>query len=243
MGGLFLLPPFLPLIAMWLEIDYIFLGFRHVIPRMSIPTKIMFQSIRVIFSFWSVVECASSVKLLFLQLVMALRGLECCHKFIGLQPVKNKTFNFHRQLALFSVVREGLTFMISPNLAIMYVIQTVCTAATVNGVTALAWHLHFFVALMGFVCGFGVAIVLHLLVMVDLESSRLQQGWWNLFAAQSESERWQRRLIQRTLKSIKPIRIPYGTLGAFKKATRTDFIDSLTNSCSDCILAWRSEFM
>lgn len=231
-----IVPPILPWIMMGLELDSIFLPFRQVLREVSIFWKIVFHTCRVLTYVWVVTEICHCLRIGALYGLLLVRGLHSCIRPLISQPISNDTLKELRKLMLiFARVRDAAAFMFTLILADIYVQVLISATSLIAYLHVIPWHFYMFVVLINVTSIAFIVIFLYMVVSVDTDSSELCRRWMRS-GSQLTS---QRNLLFRVLKSIKPIRISYGTLGNFKKTTRTDFFQSLGMNSLNSTLAIR----
>lgn len=226
-------------IFIMLDIDFVILPFNQIYPELSFPLKVAFQVIRVIMVQWALMvafhwDCTYSMIAL-----LSFRAVQACHALLLSQPVSEVLLRELRQFhVLFTVVRDLFAVQFFTVLVLIYGVVVVCTCMVVTFYASVSLVLSVFVCLLWLICVFFTVLLLSMCVSVDSMSSELHASWIHS-CGQLKSNRFQMKLIYRVLKSIKPIGIPYGTLGTFTRGTRTDYIYSIKNDSITAILAFR----
>lgn len=232
------IPAVLPWGILWLEVDipYIMLQ-RALVPYLNYYFVL---SCRVIICVWSVAEICTCFRTLALIAIMGFRGMHSCHLLLISQPISEFVIMKLRQLeVLFAVIRDWCSFTFSAYLGMIFILLITVVTGAFTTFSVLAWYVYIVGDLIAIITAALVSIILFLVVSIDLASGQLHQIWKRSLT-QVTMQPLTRRLLLRKLKSIQPIRIPYGTLGAFKKATRTDFFSSLTIHTLNSILTFGS---
>lgn len=243
--SLSLIPIFLPPLALWLKMDplYLAVGHRSLIPlaRLSFPEKILFHLARLLVELFCAVKTCNCFRMVGLLGIIFFRDLELCYNELKYQPVSDVTIRDLKQLhLLYPIIREVKLFLFPVFLALIYILILVCVTVTmlISTNQHIPAELYLIIILTLVVGVTSVGIFLHLAVSIDVKSSSLHNVWLNS-CSEIEVPPYRRRM-HKTLRSIKPIRIQYGSFGSFKKATRTDYLNSLLLHCLNCILTVKS---
>lgn len=235
------IPFFLPSIAMWLELDTVFLISQHliVVPDLSSHGSIIYYLCRLIVCTWHTIELCNCVRVLALCAILSFKAIHSCHSFLMVQTLSDEVLKELTQLRIITTdVLDFTAFLFSIHLSCMYCIVIMCTTLAVTTVNLIPWHFYAFVVLIGSINLAIVVIVLFLVVSVDRSSLDLQSRWMQSCGDLTISV-YSRRLFYKTLISIQPIRVPYGTLGSFTGTTRTDFLHSLATNSINSIVTLR----
>lgn len=196
---------------------------------------------RVFMCVWSVSEACDCFRSLALVGITWFRGLHYCLIQLTSQPVCDSVLMELGQLqVLFAFVRDFLAFIFSSYLGMIFILLITVVTGAFTTFSVLAWYIYIIGDLIAIITAVLVSVILFLVVSIDLASGQLYQNWKRSLS-QPNIQPVTRRILDKKLKSIQPIRIPYGTLGAFKKATRTDFFSSLTCHTLNSILTFRGD--
>lgn len=231
-----IIPPFLPWMGIWLELDMPFIMKQQLLGKYC-KMKTLGIVIRVTCCLLTAVEVCNCFRLLSLLAIPEFRSLHSCHMLLHLQPICEYVLRELMQLKiLFGLIWEWTAFLLCTYLATVYVVLLASATGLVAMVNEIPWYLYSFAVLIAFVNLSLITVLLFLVVSIDQISSELHQVWMRSLS--QHHSHFKRRLLRKILESIRPIRIPYGTVGAFKQATRTDFFSSLTENSLNCILAF-----
>lgn len=230
-------PLFQPATLLWKRLDFIFITFRNLYLNLNFHGRIVFNGLRAVIFQWAILEVCAVYKTLGLFAVLTLRGLRVSYSTLATQPLTEVTMMELRRLCVvFPIIRDFIAYLFSADLAVMYIILVGLNTAVVTARDIMPWFLYCVVVFAWLISTIIVHIVLFLVVNVDLKGTILVDTW-NHSCAKVQVTPFQRRLLRRMLRSSNPVRIPYGSLGTFKKHTRTEFLQTLTENSIDCILA------
>lgn len=236
-SGLSVIPLFLPWLAMWEGLDTPFLIFRSAEKSFSLIGKCIYQACRASIAFIGVAEtchCIRNVSLWFLLFVSCLRS---CTRLLMKLPITQKTVRVRNQLTIiFAIVRDSVAFLFSTHLAVIYLFLVIAITQLI--VNELPWHVLPFFILTIVLTFATMVILLALVVSLDISSSELRQEW--IYSCSRPGiDSFKRSLLYKTLNSLQPVRFPYGSLGYFKEATRTDFFNSISINTINAVIAFR----
>lgn len=231
-----IIPFIFPWITMWVGLDIPYITIQQVLYNYT-KSRMLAISVRVVCSVMSVAEICSCFRFLALVAIMGFRSFQLCHSHLLSQPISEFVLGELNQLSvLFTLVRDWNAVLFSAYLAVFFVSLVSCVTGLVILINAVPWYMYFFVMLIGTITASILIVALYLVVSIDQASSELHHCWMQCLSR--EPCHLRRRLLRSKLKSIRPIRIPYGTLGAFKEATRTDFFSSLSVHSLNSILTF-----
>lgn len=192
---------------------------------------------RVLACVLATAEIGNSFRFLALISILGFRSLQSCHLLFLSQPISQLRLRELTQFKIFfTYVQDWMAFLFSTYLAVTFIVLLACATWLVIIINEIPWYLFVFGVLIGFIALTLISVLLYLVVSIDQLSSDLYLIWMRSLAQYPNN--FERRVLYRKLKSLKPIRIPYATLGSFKRATRTDFFSSLTVHTLNSILAF-----
>lgn len=231
----------IPWVAIYLELDGPYLIFGHILHDLSKPAQVFFHGIRVIILVVGVAEGCLCFSTLCLVALLASRGAQDPHILLASQKIGERVLMDLRHLCVtLSATRDISSHLVPGYLTLIYVVLVTLTCELVAKGQELAWHMYCVTVLIVIVT-FGIAIVfLYFLVSIDMSSSALHMKWMRSCGSLATT-RFRRRLLCKILKSCRPFKIPYGSLGKFTKATRTDFFSSLVEDIITAVLALRAK--
>lgn len=231
------LPPFLSLLGMWMEQDGIFLRFHHLLPQLTLSEKVIFHLARAIVIITAVVEGCCCFRTLGVNSLVGVRGMFVCHTLLISQPISETAVGELRQLyVLFAMVKNMAAFLFSVYMGMLYLLLVAGVAMAVAQLGVMPWLLYLSIIQVGIISACFVVVLWFLVVGTDEQSSELHDSWKYSCSQLRNSTELQRKILYRLLKSIQPIRIPYGSLGTFTKATRTDCFSSIMEHAINAIL-------
>lgn len=228
-----------PCIFLALKVDAAILPFKQILIALPLELKILFHVIRSAITISCFVETLQWSRILSIVAILYFRGLKSCHDFLFSQPVSETIIlQDLRQLhILFASVREFSSIMFFLCLSLVYgqllIFATVVVLVIASGPRILT-------ALFGIlwlVVGLWMMFLLDLVVSVDSISGNLKARWMHSCSL-LQNKHVQMKFIYRILTTIKPIGIPYWSLGTFTRNTRTDYLYSIGNNCITAILAF-----
>lgn len=231
-----IIPTVMPCVAIFLEVDFAILPFKQLISETHIILKISFYAARITLVVWFFVELCQCYRNFTIGELLVFRGLSLCHTLFRSQPIGALVLGDLRQLyVLFAVIWDMTATLFFTTLALFYVTLVIFTILLVT--VPVPWQLNIFFILGWLMTAFGIEIILSLVVSLDLISSDLQKTW--LYSCtQVKATRATMQLLYRLVKSVKPMGIPYGSLGTFQKATRTSYFVSVAFNSISAILAF-----
>lgn len=228
-----------PWMCIFLDFDLAMLLFRHAVESFNLLEILAFHICRSMFCVLAMVEVCNCYRTMTLTALPMFRGILHCYSSIMRQPLTESAFREHQQLKIvFLFGRDFIGFALSVYLAVVYMAILLCTTTDVVSIKFMPWYFCSLITLTGVVAIVVMCICLSMVVSVDNTGSELGRRWMCYMSA---SRSFQRRRLSRILKSFQPIRIPYGTMGVFKKATRTDFFHSLVMNSINTILGIRDK--
>lgn len=230
------IPPFVPWIAAWLNLDVPYFVFGNIECSLNLPAKILYQGCRTIINFLAAAEASSCFCNIGLYAILGVRGVHNSQSYITSGSLHDSRIAELNQLKIiFTHARDFTAILASLYLAMIYVLLMLCCTLLIT--TELPWHFFGVVAIVGSIAWVLLITVLALLVSLDLESAKLYRHW--VFSCSQVTQIRERRRMTRIVKSTQPIRIPYGTLGSFKQSTRADLLESLISNILNSILTFR----
>lgn len=234
--GFSIIPPFLPWIGIWMNVDIPFATIQRLLDTYE-ELKLFAVSFRVACTCLLTAEICNCFRFLSAIAILGFRSLESCQSLLLTQSIGDAVLGELNQFRiLFSFVRNWMAFLFCTFLALVFVLLMACVTGLVIMVNTAPWYLQFFIALIALITASIITIILYLVISIDQKSSALYQSW--MLSLSQHPCNLKRRQLYKILKSIQPVRIPYGTLGTFKKATRTDFFSSLIVHSLNCILTF-----
>lgn len=233
----------LPCIILWLKLDVIALAHRHIFEKTpNYPDyvfTILFHGVRVLVEVLACVEVCNCFRTLVLTTFL---GTTCLHSALSLLSSHSVNevilIEFCQIRAIFEMVRDFVAFLVPVCLGMMYIHLIVCMTTILTAFSALPWHFSCLVLFIGIITVSIVIIIFYIAVGVDQAGLKLNKAW--VYSC-SELGASKRKFLCRKVKSLRPLRIPYGSLGTFNKATRTDYFSSLFENSINVILAIRHE--
>lgn len=179
--------------------------------------------------------------------VIVVRVLLSSFRMLSRRPVNEKgCFECRTLSVIFFCVRDFFAVLSSAYLAMTYMLLVVCTVGEMVAKDIAPWHLLLIATLMAVVDAFCIVVGFMMLVSVDVTGTELHRRWRNVVHLMDEkltrrTYSSQSILVRRLVKSMRQIRIPYGDLGEFKQATRTDFFNSISYTIVNSILSLRDK--
>lgn len=135
-----------------------------------------------------------------------------------------------------------LSWLVAINLAMIFLLEVLCITASVVAIGTLPWYEYGYFPLVTCVAGVVLMIMFYEMVSCYRESYFLRQKWVHYCGGREARSRNQRdmSLLFRTLKSMQPISIRYGSLGTITTETRTSYYYGVLEYSINAILACRS---
>lgn len=235
-----------PCAFMWQELDFVILPLK-LNQRLGFELpffgKVMFHVIRVLFVLSTFTEIFLFIRTYTTYGILIFRGIELCHSLLLSQPVNMVMIMEHCRLRIaVSVIRDFIAVLLAVVLAGLYAYLILSSTVVLTMGDVMTWYLYDFFFLSECLTICVVGVVLGLAVSVDRMSAKLLTKWKRSSCRFKFFPR-QMRLLRRKVRSVKPIGIPYGSLGTFTAATRTDYFYSLTLNSINAALAVRETQM
>lgn len=228
--------PFIPWTLMWLDLDFMILPFRHLVPNLNFSERIIFHGLRIITVSLAITEACLCCRTFPVNVLVIFRGLQKCQILFLSQPIGEAVLKELGQLCvLFAVIRDWLAFLLFTYLTLIYFCMVICTVVILTNAVAVPWDLYVIVVLGWIMAMSWTSTLMFLVVSVDSDSKKLNNAWMYSCSTQLNSTR--RRLLYKTMKSFKPIGIPFGSLGTFTRVTRTYYFHTFMVNSINAIIA------
>lgn len=231
------IPLVFPIMTVWLDFDTPYLAFQNTFLQLSFKWQVTAKMIRFFLLLICTMECCSCFSTLGLAMLLGVRSVLSVLSLLLDQPVSEFTISQLTHLStIFAIPSQFVAGIFSFFLGTMYLLLVLSFAFGISSARDIPWNLHFFLVLLYLITVCIMVTLVYFVVEVDLGSSALQRCWlWS--CAQQNASSYSRRLLYRLVRSRKPIKIPYGSLGYFKRETRTDYMSSISEKTLNVIIA------
>lgn len=232
-----------PTCSLWIflnfKVDPLMLVFCQVTPDFSLPARIAFHTARAILVTGFLMEAPKWTRTMILVGLLVFRGLHSCHGLLLSQPVSEMVLGELRQFCIiFARLGRFLGRGFLMTLSLCYTTLLISTTAVVLTCSSHLWVFLVIFGIIWLLAASFMTLLLWLVVSVDSISLKLKDAW-TLSCCQLQNDSFRVKLTCKVLKSIKPMGIPYASMGIFRRATRTDYFYSLGNDVITAILAFK----
>lgn len=175
-----IIQPTAPWVLMWLDLDFVFLSLKNIIPDLNFTWWMMFQFIRSAMIMWICLEVCSCLRMFGLTFLLLLRGLQVILKIFACQAISTLMLKELRKLqVLFAVVREYVALLLLVYLSLIYATLVVYTTVLIARRDEVPWPLQLILVLGLVLATTFLVTLLSLVVSIDQLSSKVQNQWAN----------------------------------------------------------------
>lgn len=225
---------------LWLDVDFAFLPVKLnsvLFSELPVFAKTLFHGLRMILSWTQLMEIFGMARTYSIYAVLLFRGLYLCQTLLASQAVSETRVKELRQLCIvFAILRYFTAVAIAALLCMVYPTIILCNTVILTLNNIMPWYLYTFFLLCWILLTSIAVIVLGLVVAVDQMSCKLREQW-KYSCTFLKGNLFRMKYVSRLVRSLKPIGIPYGTLGTFTSTTRTDFFNSIFENSINATLA------
>lgn len=233
-----LMPPTLPWIMMWLELDFAILPVKGILSHQAFQVRVAFHVIRIVAVVSVVSEGCQCLRSFGIYSLLLFRGLQSCQTLLMSHSIGEVVLGEARRLnVLFAVIRKWIAWLLFVYLAYIYFAMVIATTVLIVFPEEVPILLYTFFALAWIIGASFGSILSSLVVSVDATSSKLRKNWQYSCSQLQKPSRL--KLLHKILRSLQPIAIPCGSLGTFTRGTRTEYFYSVTMNSISAILAFR----
>lgn len=235
-------PLFFSLIVVWLDMDPVFLAFRQVLHKGDLSFVKTFHWIRIVGYALGTVEVCSSFRMQGICFLLAVKGLSNCQSYLVSWSIGENALRNSRQLIiLFALIRGLCAYTALVYLSMIFLFSVMCLATIITSKTLLKWYLYYSVVVITICTIIALLVGFSLVVSIDNASKALQYNW--LKSCVQVTSRNSRNHFRKMVRSTRPLRIPYGSLGTFTEATRTDYFNSIGVNTFNLIFILRARYL
>lgn len=231
----------LPAVGLYLNLDAPFFFFKYFFP---IKSRSFLGSIGILLMRTTIAAfCVSDVATTFRTLaLLAIYMFGLCSKCIQQMAIRAPIINDWRALrVLFIIANQLISVLITLYLAIVFYVLIICNTETILAAGKIPWILYLFYPLIGSMTSVIIVILFLLLISSHVESNTLKYKWMCYcgLSVVLKRDRFQRKILFKSLQSMQSITFSYGSLGKFTKGTRADYFYSIGMYSLNAILAAR----
>lgn len=143
---------------------------------------------------------------------------------------------------LFVAGDEYLTKILTATLGGLFYFLLLSNVCSISGFGKIPWNVYIFMPSFAVITTMILAVAFHFLIKTSQESISVINAWKHSNGMVISQYKWKGRFFHRYLKSMRQCEFSYGSLGTVKRATRTDYIDSVIYNTVTGALAFQHKF-